>query len=379
MYKILKTPFPTLLNVFHKRFKHIMRPGLISVVGLGNPMLDILVILKSDEFLKKYNLIEDNKYVVEEGIMGKMKDDLQTYLEHPALLAPGGSVQNTLRVLEWALQRPKITAIIGMVGMDDYGDFLKKSVNDQGVLTRYRVHEKRPTGTILAISYKKHTVPIACTGAENLTLNHIKEELESPIFENSYIVYLGGFILVKTKPELAKYLVSFCEQKNKILAFNTSSCNIINVTTENTIFLANNCEFLFGNRQEMGCLAQAMGYKRSIEDLCIQLSKEFKRKPLSNFGKVVVFTDGGTEIFCAYSNGKHIRFPVPPLDKRFIKDTTGAGDAFVAGFFCGLLKDKPIEICLNWGLWTSQHIIQTIAVSQLRFQSYIEDVGVIAI
>ena len=30
-------------------------------------------------------------------------------------------------------------------------------------------------------------------------------------------------------------------------------------------------------------------------------------------------------------------------------DTTGAGDAFAAGFLYGLLKDVPLDTCAKWG------------------------------
>ncbi|MBI3039411.1 hypothetical protein HYY75_10255 [bacterium] len=52
-----------------------------------------------------------------------------------------------------------------------------------------------------------------------------------------------------------------------------------------------------------------------------------------------------------------------------VKDTNGAGDNFQAGFFYGLFKSLPIEICLKIGNFLAANIIKRVgAQSKVKIQ-----------
>ena len=53
--------------------------------------------------------------------------------------------------------------------------------------------------------------------------------------------------------------------------------------------------------------------------------------------------------------GQH--FPVYKVDPV---DTSGAGDSWVAGFLCGLLKELPLDDCALLGNATAAHCIQAV-------------------
>ena len=44
-------------------------------------------------------------------------------------------------------------------------------------------------------------------------------------------------------------------------------------------------------------------------------------------------------------------FPVHEINKSDIRDTTGAGDAFAAGFFAGVAKGEALERSIDMGQW----------------------------
>lgn len=71
--------------------------------------------------------------------------------------------------------------------------------------------------------------------------------------------------------------------------------------------------------------------------------------------KYIALTDGarGAWVF----NGEKMYSIVPPRVAQ-VKDTTGAGDAFAAGFFGALLHDHTIETALRWGIANSIAVIQ---------------------
>ena len=71
-----------------------------------------------------------------------------------------------------------------------------------------------------------------------------------------------------------------------------------------------------------------------------------KHKVDLQVGEIVVITDERNAVYCY--DGKKTYSINPPKVK--IADKTGAGDAFSAGFVAGLIKNKPIDFCLNLGV-----------------------------
>ena len=47
-------------------------------------------------------------------------------------------------------------------------------------------------------------------------------------------------------------------------------------------------------------------------------------------------------------------FPVHQIDSKDIVDTTGAGDAFAAGFMAGVVKGEKLETSIDMGSWLAK-------------------------
>jgi len=80
----------------------------------------------------------------------------------------------------------------------------------------------------------------------------------------------------------------------------------------------------------------------------------------SLFEKIVVITEGEKGSF-AYFKGKV--FYQRALKPAKIIDTTGAGDAYTAGFICGFLKYHNIEIAMKKGAIYSSYILAKIGAN----------------
>lgn len=59
----------------------------------------------------------------------------------------GGSCQNTLRVVQWILRKPKVATFFGCVGNDEYACKLEEKARADGVNVIYQRNESLPTGT----------------------------------------------------------------------------------------------------------------------------------------------------------------------------------------------------------------------------------------
>ena len=106
----------------------------MSILGLGNPMLDISIVTDKI-FLKKHNLEPNGaKHVTNKDIFM----DIESGIVYKEYLA-GGSIDNTCRVAK-RLQGDAISVnYIGCIGNDTNGMILQNSMNAAGVNTYYQI------------------------------------------------------------------------------------------------------------------------------------------------------------------------------------------------------------------------------------------------
>jgi len=89
-----------------------------------------------------------------------------------------------------------------------------------------------------------------------------------------------------------------------------------------------------------------------------QYSKPQKPKSLTNFGKVVILTQGPHPLLYVSGDGLVRERSIEPLSPREIVDTTGAGDSFVGGFLAALCKGKTLDNCIEGGVIAARHILK---------------------
>merc|ERR1712232_668939 len=93
----------------------------------------------------------------------------------------------------------------------------------------------------------------------------------------------------------------------------------------------------------------------NLKEVALKLAASPKKN--INRPRTVVFTRGTKSTIIA-RNGFVTEYPVVPLDKEFLVDTNGAGDAFVGGFLSMLVQGKTTEECVYAGHWAAKYIIQ---------------------
>lgn len=89
-----------------------------------------------------------------------------------------------------------------------------------------------------------------------------------------------------------------------------------------------------------------------------EIAKKVSELPkLNSKPRIVVFTQGSNETVVA-TGGKITSYPIIPLAREKIVDTTGAGDAFTGGFLSQYLLKEPIEKCIAAGNYVACQVIQ---------------------
>jgi adenosine kinase len=81
---------------------------------------------------------------------------------------------------------------------------------------------------------------------------------------------------------------------------------------------------------------------------------------------ILVITHGrdGSEI---YADGDKVSVPVFPVPKEDIQDPTGVGDAYRAGFICGLAHRLPLRICGEIGSLCAAYVLEKVGPQSHTF------------
>ncbi|XP_065376961.1 adenosine kinase isoform X9 [Macaca nemestrina] len=265
--------------------------------GMGNPLLDISAVVDKD-FLDKYSL-KPNDQILAEDKHKELFDELvkKFKVEYHA----GGSTQNSIKVAQWMIQQPhKAATFFGCIGIDKFGEILKRKAAEAHVDAHYYEQNEQPTGTCAA-----------CITGDNRSL-------------------------------VANLAAANCYKKEKHLDLEK---NWMLVEKARVCYIA-----------EAATFAREQGFEtKDIKEI----AKKTQALPKMNSKRqrIVIFTQGRDDTIMA-TESEVTAFAVLDQDQKEIIDTNGAGDAFVGGFLSQLVSDKPLTECIRAGHYAASVIIR---------------------
>ncbi|XP_043262408.1 adenosine kinase 2 [Colletes gigas] len=327
-----------------------LREGLL--LGMGNPLLDISATVDSN-FLKKYDL-KPNDAILAQNKHKPMYDELIELYQ--ADFIAGGSAQNTMRVTQWILGKPKIVTYMGCVGKDKYSKILENKAQEAGLNVRYQYTNKEPTGTCaVVITGNERSLCANLAAANCFSISHIKEPENEKLIEAAQYIYIAGFFLT-VNPETIQTIAHHAFEKNKMFMMNLSAPFLCEFYKTPMLAALPYVDILFGNETEADAFAKVNDFKttdrKEIALKLSQMEKINKKRP-----RIVVITQGAEQILIA-KNNTVTEVPAIKLPHEKVVDTNGAGDAFVGGFLAQLVQDKSINVCIKCGIWAATEIIQ---------------------
>ena len=215
---------------------------------------------------------------------------------------------------------------IGKVGNDAMGFYFTENLKRQNVEVLTEVDEEHPTGLCVSLVYEDgERTMIASRGANDYLDKSIVESKAEEILV-SRIVYFSGYSLLENA-EVIQDLMRRCKGKVEIW-FNPGAPNIITGLFSETV--NSFVDVLILNLDE----AKAMTGKEGTANIMTELG---------GVTDLAVVSMGGNG--CIVAKGKNwTTIPMDELSNGI--DTTGAGDAFSAGFIVGRLRNTGnIECC----------------------------------
>ncbi|OMJ90609.1 hypothetical protein SteCoe_7008 [Stentor coeruleus] len=318
------------------------------LVCLGHSLLDISAAV-SVEMFEKYGVRAGNAILAEEKHMPIFKELVDNY---PCDFIAGGASQNTCRAAQWLSRTENFTGFIGVVGEDEYSQHLRDSVKAAGVNAYYQVEPTVPTGTCACLIHEKERSLIAnLAAAQMLKLDYLRSIWH--VIENCSVIYAEGYMFssaVDCVVESAKYA---CEN-GKIFTMNVSAQFIIEFFREPMMRAWPYCEYVFGNEDETQKFGEVFGFGSDVVEAAKQMSLMPTNTPRP---KKIVVTRGKDTVLIA-CEGKVTEYNVPLIPSEKVLDLNGAGDSFVGGFLCELIKGGSYERCVAAGNYLASEVIQ---------------------
>ena len=304
----------------------------MKILGIGNAIVDVICKI-SDNFLKDNGLTKSTMKLVDENEFKKLLENLEI-----EKTISGGSVANSIVGLS---QLGNEVGFIGKVNDDDLGRKYSEGLSKENVKFYYKIKsEKIPTGTCL-ILITPDSERTMCTFLG--TAGKISEkDINENIVKQSEITFLEGYLWDKGDPQKAF---------NKAIS-NSQQCamslsDLFCVERHKEYFLdlvQKKLNITFANEQEIKALTGA----KNIKDI-ISFSKQVS--------KLIIITRGENGAM-AIKNDKVIECSAK--NNLNIKDLTGAGDLFAAGFLHGYVNKLSLKESLEKGTELSSKIIQQV-------------------
>ncbi|KAG4034348.1 hypothetical protein MFRU_003g03170 [Monilinia fructicola] len=328
-----------------------------ALLCLENPLLDIQA-QGNQALLDKYGLKPNDAILAEEKHLSIYEDLLNNY---SAKLIAGGGAQNTARGAQYILP-PNSVVFLGGVGDDKYAAILHDAVKTAGLRVEYRVDKKQPTGRCgVVITDHNRSMCTDLGAANHYDLEHLKSPEVWKLVEGATHYFVGGYHLTVCPPAI-QALAEEAAKNNKAFVFSLSAPFISQFFKEPLDATAPYWDYVIGNETEALAWAESHGVEskdiKEIAKALAALPKENKKRE-----RVAIITQGTLPTVVAV-NGQEVKeYPVHAIDKSLINDTTGAGDAFAAGFTAGLVAGEPLDRCVDQGQWLAKLSIQELGPS----------------
>ena len=304
----------------------------MKILGIGNAIVDVLCKV-SDEFLTQHSLTKSTMKLIDEVEFKKLLTSLK--IEETI---SGGSVANSIVGLS---QLGNQVGFIGKISNDELGEKYEDGLKKEKVKYLYKKkQEKMPTGSclILITPDSERTMCTFLGTAGKINDDDIKVE----DIKNVEMVFLEGYLWDEGDPKKA-FDKAIVHSKKVAMSLSDLFC----VERHKPHFMElvkNKLDIIFANEQEILCLTEAKTFEEAVS-----FSKEIKKNMIITRGEkgAVSINEGQVVEVDAQSNLK-------------IKDLTGAGDLFAAGYLHGVINQLNVKECLIKGTELSSKIIQKI-------------------
>ncbi|WP_456237401.1 adenosine kinase [Falsiroseomonas selenitidurans] len=299
-------------------------PATLDLLGIGNAIVDVLA-RAEDAFLDAQGMAKGGMALIDTAAAERLYAAMG-----PGIEGSGGSGANTCAVA---------AALGARVG------FLGKVADDQ--LGRVFAHDIRAAGVAFPTAPLAGGAPTArclilVTPDGQRTMNTFlgacvafgPQDLDEAAIASAAVTYLEGYLFDPPAAQEAFYkAASLAHAAGRKVALTLSDPFCVGRhRAAFRAFVAGHTDILFANEAEILSLYETADLDQAVAQLRQEV--ELAAVTRSEQGSLVL---AGAE-----------SWPVAAVPTQVV-DTTGAGDAYAAGFLAALAQGKPLPECGRWG------------------------------
>ncbi len=307
------------------------------VIGIGNALTDMLVNLKNNAVLTRFDLAKGSMSLVDATLQTEISKSVAGL---PYSLSLGGSAGNTIRAMA---RLGCEVGFIGKVGRDKTGDFFVQALENLHVEPAVFRGTERSGKCVSLISPDGERTMVTHLGA---ALELSAPEIEPDLFDGYDCLYVEGYLV--QNHELIRKAVRTAKACGLQVAIDLASFNIV---AENLEFLRelvrDYVDIVFANEDE------AKTFTCEAEPLnALQAISEMAHLAVVKIGMKGALIKQGDEV---------VHVGIMAAAKRV--DTTGAGDFYAAGFMAGMCDGLSLRQCGTIGAVTAGKVIEVVGTT----------------
>ncbi len=310
--------------------------GTVRLLGISNAIVDVLSHV-DDDFLARISaprgsmvLIDENRAHEIYGMMG------------PSTEMSGGSVANTIAGFA---NLGGVAAYIGRVNDDQLGEIFVHDMHSLGVDVRLTPAEaKSPTARchVLISEDGQRTMQTYLGACTELSVTDINEDtVGAPA-----VILLEGYVWDITEgPALAERAIGIAESNNGKVALSLSDSFCVERHRDAFHYaVRNGVDIVVADEDEVNALLQTDSFEDTI-------------KALEDYDNLFAITRSEKGSVIVYGDETIVQAATPV---ETIVDTTGAGDAYTAGFLYGWTHGKSLKESAKLGTFCATRVIQQV-------------------
>ena len=315
-----------------------------SILAIGNAITDIPVLLPDDSLIKELDFLLGSMNHVDAGMAAKVWEKIQgcrvQYIQ-------GGSAANTVVA---AAQLGMKCGFIGKIGNDSVGEVFRRGLEDERVECTLFTGS-RPSGRAVAFITPPNGERTFATylGA---ALEQRPEELDERMFSGYDYLHVEGYLL--QCPGVVERAMEIAVGLGMKISFDMGSCGIVKRYREIVHrVISRYADIVFANELEALEFASSAGIDSSNESWAFE-ALEYIHSQMKKGDRAIAVVKLGEQGSLVTDGNQVCEIGALPVE---VADTTGAGDAYAAGFLYAHSKGADLCSCGNGGALLASKVV----------------------